>query len=159
MATPFSSVSVRSNADSNNPVEASWWNDLRTAGILLEAALGGGFDPGSIDVPIANTQINTTTGLTVSQLYKMTEIRYAIRRKTDTQTKMQSGVLVVLYDGTAFSIYEKSIQGCAGNAGVPVSFGIDDTLGILYYSSDTLTGVYDTAHSEMDYILTTMGAV
>lgn len=157
MSTHFQSVEVRSNGGT---VVSGWWNSLRTAGIALEsivnALVGAGASTSEATFAIANNQSGANvTGLIASNLYRVTRIRYWVRRLA-TDTVMESGELIILYDGTNFHLGRHSVE-TAITAGM--SFDVNASTGQVTYSSSNMAGSYDTVNSLLGYSRTTQGTI
>ncbi len=142
-------------------VDAGWWNSIRTFLITLEsmvnAFLGAGASSTEATFAIAdNTAAANITGLIISPLYRVTRIRYWVRRVASgpTLVTIESGELVVTYDGTLFAIGRPWFIGSAG-----MTFDIDTATGQVKYTSDDMVGTYDTVNSKIGYTRTTQGTI
>lgn len=157
MSTNFSGTPVRSNGDT---IVSGWFNTLRTAGVAVESILtalvGGGASTSEASFAIANNQSGANvTGLIASSLYRVTRIRYWVRRIA-TDTVMEAGELIILYDGTNFHLGRHSVE-TATTAGM--SFDVNASTGRVTYTSSNMAGSYDVANSLMGYSRTTQGTI
>lgn len=154
----FSDIPVRSNGGS---IISSWFNLLRTYGIELEskvtALIGAGASSSEATFQIANNQSSPAniTGLVCSSLYRVTRIRYWVRRRA-TDTVMEVGELLVMYDGTNFHLGRVSVETATSSG---VSFDVNASTGQITYTSTNMSGSYDTTASVIGYTRTTQGTI
>jgi len=154
----FQDSPQRSNG---NKVDSSWWNTLRAAGILLEEAVaalsGGGGSTTEVFVAIANNQAApTTTAFAASSAYRVTRLKYWLRRVA-TDTVMEAGDLIILYDGTTFQIGRSGVVETLIETGV--AFTINSVSGEVSYTSSNMAGTYNVGQSKMGYLVTTQGTI
>lgn len=103
--------------------------------------------------PIANNQTSASvSGLIFpSASVKTSFVNYYVKRIA-TATVMEVGLLAAWYDGSTWNVGKAWYQGDAG---------IDFTItagGQVQYTSDNMSGVYDTANSKMKWYFNTLGA-
>lgn len=153
----FTSTPVRANGGT---IFNSWFNALRTAGIILEnkldAVLGGGASSSETTFAIGNNQTaQDITGLVVSSLYRRTDIKYWVRRKA-TDDVMEAGVFTVMYNGTNFYGGRQSVETPTTSG---FSLDVHATTGQVTYTSSNMAGSYDAAASKIGYTRTTQGTI
>ena len=138
MSTNFTSVTIRENS---GIIDSSWWNALRTAGASLEAIVtalvGGGGSTSEQTLALSNNVAATTlTGMLAVSTYKTTRWRYTIKR-IGTNTVMEHGELVMLYDGTNFELFQAwFVQTSVGASGVTFT----NVAGQVKYATTNLAG-------------------
>ena len=137
----FSDVPSRVNGP---PIEASWFNALRTAGIALESFLGSVI--GLTTFTIANNQAAAAdvTGLLFNGTsVKMAIIDYRIRRNTTgggATERVQGGSMVALYAAAAGTWSLTPGPQSGDDAGVTFTITAG---GQVQYVSDSQTGTAD----------------
>jgi len=135
----FSTVPIRANGDD---VHSGWWNDLRTAGLLLESFLGGSYI-GLTSFTIANTQAaaaNVTGLLFAGASVKAAFIDYRIRRYStggSGEERVEVGQLIAQYKANAATWTLTQMASAGDDAGVVFSI---TSGGQVQYTSDTLPG-------------------
>lgn len=138
----FSDIPLRLNGDE---VDVSWWNSLRQAGIDLAV---------TSSAAIADNQSSpaSVTGLLFdSGTIKTVFIDYWVKRIASS-TVMEVGRIAAWYDGSTWNIGKAWYQGNA-----EIEFTITG-LGQIQYTTDDMSGSYDTVNSKMKWRLATLGA-
>lgn len=141
----FSDVPVRSNGQ--DTVTASWWNDLRAAGVKLESVLGPG-TTAEVQGTIADNQASyaNITGMTVDSAdYVYAEIKYCIYRTNGTSDeRRETGTLELEYlpISAAWRIADR--RATRDSLRVDDSMAVTTTLGVaqVRYKSDSVGGTY-----------------
>jgi len=101
---------------------------------------------------IGNTQTGANvSGLTLSTSHKLYLVDYWVRRIA-TSTVMEVGRLSVWYDGTTWYVARVWYSGNAG-----IDFDIDSSTGQVTYTTDTMSGTYDSVNSLMGWRPQRMG--
>lgn len=151
----FSGIPVRGNGDT---FVSGWVNSLRQAGIdLATIVMGGGGSTSEQTFAIAdNTTAANITGLVASTLYRVTKVKYWVRRVA-TDTVMESGTFTIIYDGTNFYLGDRRYMETPITCGM--EFDVHLTTGQVTYTSSDMAGSYDTVNSKMGYSVTTEGTI
>lgn len=139
----FSSLTRRSNADTNN-VEASWWNDIIDA--LIAAFPGLAVSTSSVTIANNQSSYANITGLLLDKdTYTYYKIQYRIERSDDNpDVRMEVGTINARYVSGAWT-YTRSIE--FGNALGDGSEGGD--YGTDYLSINSSTGQAEYKSSNM----------
>lgn len=142
----FNDIANRTNAQN---VDAGWWNILRAAGVAIENFLGSSYII-QTSAPIGNNQSGqNVTGLVFNNAsIKAAIIDYKIRRVTSTtdRTTMGTGMTAVWNPlAAAWTI----TMGLEGGDSSGVIFDINASTGQVTYSTDNMSGVYDTVNSKI----------
>jgi hypothetical protein len=140
----FESIPIRSNANTE-PVEASWWNIIRTK--LIEA-FGDIPETSKGSFAIANNQASyaNITGLLIDKDETTSAmIAYRIKRSTDTPTiRYEVGLLDCHYVGGAWETFrEINVGNALGDGTDEGPFGalrLEPTTGQAEYQSSNLSG-------------------
>lgn len=153
----FSEIPTRANGPW---ILASWFNYLRNAGIVLQnrvsTLVGAGASSSETLVAIANNQTGANvTGLIISPLYRVTRVKYWVRRVA-TDTVMSAGELTVMYDGTNFFLGREEFE-TPTTAGM--AFDVNISTGQVTYDSSNMAGLYDTVASKIGFTKTTQGTI
>jgi hypothetical protein len=150
VSTYFTDVTAKSNSA---VFTAGWVNDLRTAGINLEALLTAALGAGSIaptTFACADNQSSAAniTGLLFSSAsVRSALIKLQIRRVSTgggATERVQYGHWVATYNTLAATWTLDSLGASSEDAGVVLSI---TSGGQVQYTSDDMTGTYDTAAS------------
>ncbi len=141
----FSDIPIRTNAATDG-VDASWWNSLRQAGIDV-------FEGHTLSA-IANNQsaANVASLLLDNTSIKVAFIEYYVKRIA-TSTVFEVGKLVAWYNGTSWQIQRVWYVDNAN-----IDFTIDASSGQVKYTTDNMSGSYDTANSKMNWRYSSLGA-
>jgi hypothetical protein len=142
---PFIDIPDRANA---LRIDREWFDALRDAGILLEAALAASIVSFQA---IANNQAvaaNVTALLFDSAAVKLAVVDYTVRRKSDSVDVVGGGTFFVHYR-PATSDWELT-SGPAFGEDHGVAFTVTAG-GQVQYTSDSRAGVYNTGLSKMNF--------
>lgn len=140
MTGDFNAVPIRVPG----PTDVSWWNALRTAGVLLQNYLGAGFMP-ETRFTLTNGQASpaSVTGLSFdSASYTSAQIQVEIRQVTSTSELICNGVLTLIWrsnpGGSGFWDFTWQAQG--DESGITFSVLTTGTVGQVQYTLGTLAG-------------------
>lgn len=141
----FLAIPVRLNGQN---VDAGWWNILRLAGLAIESYLGSFV--GQLTAAIGNTQsgVNITGLLFSSASVRSAIIDYQIRRVStggSAAERVTTGSGIATYNTLATAWTYTPLSEGGDPSGVTLD--INSSTGQMIYTSDTLPGSYDSAHS------------
>ncbi len=151
MSQTFAAIAVRAN---NSPVDAGWWNILRSAGVALEALFGAGYIT-TTTFAIANNQSSpaNVTGLLFSSATARSSItEYQIRRVTTgggATEVVERGSLIATYN-TLAATWSLANLGSGGDLG-GLTFTITSGGQVQYASDNMSAGTYDVVNSLLTF--------
>lgn len=135
----FSSISVRNNGQD---VVRAWFNDVRTAGVNLEAAVSAFFGAGYVasSATIANNQgaAANVTGMVLDKAsYKSGMVTAEIRRKTSSAEVIALGTFAMVYRALtdAWELAGEDWKGDETNVTLSIT-----AAGQVQYVSDSMAG-------------------
>lgn len=141
----FGAIPQRVNGQN---VDAGWWNLLQAAGLAIENFLGS--FTAAATAAIGNTQSGANvTGMVFDHtVLRSVIIDYQIRRVSTAAgaaERVSTGKLIATYNtlNTAWTLTPDVEGGDASG----VTFDINASTGQVTYTSDTMTGTYDSGNS------------
>lgn len=159
MSAYFTGVPIRRNGggSAGQNVDASWWNALRAAGILLENAVNailGTNGAGEVQQNLLYGQSGTAiAGMILSNTTRKYEIKYWAQLSNGTKI-LEGGTLIALWNGVSWGITPVAKAG----DDVISSFYIDSLTGQISYDTAAMSGgVFSATDSKIGYSLVSQG--
>lgn len=142
MATIFSSIPIRSNADTGL-VDASWWNTIRTA--LVNYVGAGGMEETQFTIADNQSSYQDVTGLLLdSTLTRAAQIQYTIYRTNGSAERREMGIIFCFYKAVA-AVWSFEVNSWGddslGNGTISAPLNLTSA-GQVQYKSDSMGGTY-----------------
>lgn len=130
----FAGIPIRNEGQS---VNVSWWNSLRAAGVLLEAAVAA-----HNNFTVANNQTNANvTSMTVDGIeYTSATVRIELKRSDDSPTSVMAVIILQLYyKGSTWKIVQQD-HSEEDDCGVTFDIQTTGSVGQVRYTSTNFGG-------------------